>query len=73
MRSLQIQSKNFEEWLEWEYMENNPTVLDDDLPDAVNDWIGTLSADDLEVLASRYGADVATRDLAVFKFDNGIV
>lgn len=73
MRSLQMQSKNFEEWLNWEFMESEPMVLDDDIPDAFDSWLEELTSGDLEVLASRYGADVAKRDLAVFKFDNGIV
>lgn len=73
MRSLQQQAQTFEEWLQYEHQMENPTILDDDLPDAFNDWVSELTNVDLEVLASRYGQDVAQRDLAVFKFDNGIV
>lgn len=73
MRSLQMQSKNFEEWLSWEFMNDEPMVQDDDIPDAFDAWLEQLTSEDLEVLASRYGEDVAKRDLAVFKFDNGIV
>lgn len=73
MRSLQQQAQSFEEWLQYEHQMENPTILDDDLPDAFSDWVSELTSVDLEVLASRYGQDVAQRDLAVFRFDNGIV
>lgn len=69
MRSLQIQAKDFEEWLGYQHMIEEPTVLDDDLTDAFDAW---LEDADLEAFAKRYGEDVAMRDLAVFKFDNGI-
>lgn len=72
MQSLQLQSKSLEEWLEYQHMEENPTLLDDDLPDAFSDWISELTEEQLEAYATRYGQDVAKRDLAVFKFDNGI-
>ena len=38
--------KNFEEWLQYKHAEWYPEILDDDLPDAYNDWLSDLSEDD---------------------------
>lgn len=46
----------FEDWLEEKYMEVYPSTLDDDLPDAVSDWIGNLDADELITYAQEWGS-----------------
>lgn len=38
-----VSVKGFEENLERLHMEENPTVLDDDLPDSFNNWISEIS------------------------------
>lgn len=44
----------FEGYLKEIHMENNPTILDDDLPDAYNDWVASLQADDFIAFADNY-------------------
>jgi len=44
----------FEEYLETIHFEENPQLLDDDLPDAFNDWLGELDNDELIIYADQY-------------------
>lgn len=37
-------------------MEEFPQILDDDLPDHFDDWVGTLDAEDLIRYADEYAA-----------------
>ena len=43
----------FEEFLQDKHMKLHPAILDDDLPDAYNDWISTLEPDDVIELAEE--------------------
>ena len=46
--------KNFEEYLQIKHIEEEPTILDDDLPDAFSEWIANLSQEDLINYADEY-------------------
>jgi len=59
----------FEDYLNEVFMRENPTVLDDELSDAFDDWISDVDAKEIDELAIEY----AEIQAAVFKFDNGIV
>lgn len=37
---------NFEEWLNNKCFEENPTVLDDDMPDFFDNWVSNLYSED---------------------------
>ena len=39
-------TKPFEEYLQFQFMDREPQVLDDDLPDAFDSWLSSLQADD---------------------------
>lgn len=47
--------KDFEDFLQYYHSENYPEILDDDLPDAYNDWISEFTEDDWIRLANKYG------------------
>lgn len=55
--------KNFEEFLGQKHMEEEPMVLDDDLPDAFDNWVSNQSADEWIALGDEYVQ--AIRDNAV--------
>jgi hypothetical protein len=38
--------KTFEDYMQEIHMELHPMTLDDDLPDAYSDWLGTLDGED---------------------------
>lgn len=47
--------QTFESWLNDKFVEENPTVLDDELSDRFNLWLSVLGADDW----INYGDDYA--------------
>lgn len=49
-----METTDFEKWLEDVCFEQNPTVLDDDMPDFFDDWIGNLSGEDFIAYANKY-------------------
>lgn len=44
----------FEDYLKTKFSEESPSVLDDDMPDAFDSWLGELSADDFISFADQY-------------------
>ena len=52
--------RDFEDFLQCYHCENNPEILDDDLPDAYNDWISDLSVDDWIELGNKYAKTIKT-------------
>ena len=45
---------DFEFFLQMKHMEQEPQILDDDLPDAFNDWIVNQDIDDIIYWANEY-------------------
>jgi len=45
---------DFEDYLQEQHQVENPTILDDDLPDAYGDWIENLSSDEWIVYGNRF-------------------
>lgn len=50
---------NFEEWLNNECFKENPTVLDDDMPDFFDNWVSDLNSEDW----FKYGEDFCSFQL----------
>lgn len=48
--------KNFEDYLQEKHMEANPMILDDDLPDHFDEWLGNLDIETVIIMADAYGA-----------------
>lgn len=46
--------KDFEGFLQWKHMEENPMILDDDLPDHFDSWVGDLDAEEFIKYAEEY-------------------
>lgn len=46
--------ESFEEFLSRKHMEDEPTVLDDDLPDAFDNWLSNLGVDLMIVYAEKW-------------------
>lgn len=46
--------KDFKEFLQYQHMQDEPCVLDYDLPDAYNNWICNLDYEDWLALADKY-------------------
>lgn len=49
--------QNFENYLRDIHMSENPELLDDDLPDDFNNWLGTLEQDTMMDYANDYAKD----------------
>lgn len=45
---------NFEEYLQKQHMRENPTILDDELPDDFDRWYGELSVSEMEQHANEW-------------------
>ena len=45
---------DFEDFLMDYHCRTNPTILDDDLPDAYGDWLAELDSDDWLFLGDKY-------------------
>lgn len=50
---------NFEKFLEEQCFEENPGVLDDDMEDYFESWLGNLDGDDFIRYADMYGVKCA--------------
>lgn len=46
--------KDFEDFLQEKFIENNPSVLDDDIPDAFSDWLADLDVQELIDYGNAY-------------------
>lgn len=46
---------SFEDFLKDKHYEENPTILDDDLPDAFDDWLGNLDGHEYIRYADEWG------------------
>ena len=46
--------KDFQDFLQEKFIEGNPTVLDDDVPDAFSKWIADLDPDDFISYGNQY-------------------
>jgi hypothetical protein len=61
MKLRQEKQMTFDKWLEWyfvEEVEEGRMALDDDLGDATDRWMETLTKEDYADLAHRYGNDM---------------
>lgn len=47
--------KNFEDYLLAMHVEENPELLDDDLPDNYPEWLGSLEPEDFIRYGTKYG------------------
>ena len=50
-----MKQQTFEEFLGDIHYKQNPAILDDDLPDAFDAWMGEIEQDELIRLADLYG------------------
>lgn len=55
---LEITLNGFEAYLQEVHQSENPELLDDDLPEAFNDWVSNLEGDDLVEYAQNYFNDM---------------
>jgi len=46
--------RNFEDYLQEKHIKENPTILDDDLPDAFDDWVAEIDVDAIIEHADAY-------------------
>jgi hypothetical protein len=46
--------RDFEQYLQFKFMEDEPQVLDDDIPDAYESWIVEQDIDDVIKWANEY-------------------
>jgi len=51
---LELTTYGFEKYLEEKCFENNPTVLDDDMSDYFDDWLGEQDVITIKAYASLY-------------------
>ena len=47
--------RDFEQYLQFKFLEDEPQVLDDDIPDAYESWIVEQDIDDVIKWADEYG------------------
>lgn len=45
---------NFESYMQKRFMETHPEVLDDELPDACDDWLASLGADEWLIYGDNF-------------------
>ena len=48
----------FESFLQSYHCDTHPEILDDELPDAYNDWLGDLSVDEWIELGEKWGKEM---------------
>jgi hypothetical protein len=53
--------KTFDDYLEQICFEENPTVLDDDMPDFFENWISELDSEQLIALAQKWGDEITKK------------
>lgn len=49
-----MEFKDFEDFLSHKFMEDQPQVLDDDLPDAFDNWVTELDVESIIKWADEY-------------------
>lgn len=49
---------NFEEFLQDYFADNNPEIMDDNIPDEFDSWIEKLDLDDFIRLGQKYGEKI---------------
>ena len=54
--------KTFNEYLEKICFEENPTVLDDDMPDFFDNWVSELDGEQLIELAQKWGDEIINKE-----------
>mgnify|MGYP001614273687 CR=1 FL=1 len=52
--TMKINYKDFEDFLMWQFSQENPQILDDDSIDAFNDWVCELDVEDWFKYADKY-------------------
>jgi len=55
-----LEEKTFEKYLEQVCFEANPAILDDDMPDFFDDWLGSQDGEDYIRLADEYAKSLLT-------------
>ena len=60
---MEYKKETFEEFLGRMHMEDEPTVLDDDLPDAFDAWLSNLGIDLTIVYAEKWHVEQQLADL----------
>ena len=50
--------KSFEKYLEDQCFEENPTILDDDMPDFFEDWLGKQDVESLLIYSEGWGRHI---------------
>ena len=53
----------FNEYLRNEHSKLHPTILDDDLPDAFDNWIGKMEEGELETYAYQFAEDNVNNEI----------
>lgn len=69
---LELTTHSFEKYLEDKCFEDNPTVLDDDMPDYFNDWIGEQDAIRITAYAGMYAHEQGQRLAEAYLKEQGI-
>lgn len=66
--------RTFTEFMQERHGNIFPMLLDDDLPDHFNDWIGNLQVDDLIDYADFYGREqlIVGNEMALNKFTSNV-
>jgi hypothetical protein len=54
---------DFEQYLQFEFSDENPEILDDNQPDAFNDWIAELEPDDWFRLGNKFARKIMRDNL----------
>ena len=49
-----MRHKDFEDFLQDKFIKKNPMVLDDDIPDAFEDWLSEMDIQDCISYANEY-------------------
>lgn len=56
---------NFENYLQEQFMEDEPQVLDDDIPDAFDAWLETKDVNDIMEYGEKYDKKIK-KDILIF-------
>lgn len=65
---LELTTYSFEKYLEEKHMEQEPTVLDDDLPDAFDHWVCNIGYD----LTIAYAEKWHTEQMLAHQLEDGV-
>lgn len=55
-----MKHKTFEDYLAEKHMEQNPEILDDDLPNSFDTWLTDLQVDDFIAYAEAWGKELVS-------------